>query len=123
MRRHNAPKSRTAPRLLAAHRMPRDLDDELLRIARDFLVTTGVERFTCDDLARFIRETRPAVRLGHPYLHDSIEALADSLASEELLARDGATFRLTDRARAHLDREPELLIEPPASTLVDKVGT
>lgn len=103
--------------------MPRDLDDELLRVAHDYATETRADSFTCDDLARFVRDMRPGLRLAHPYLHDSIDALVDSLAEEGLLSRDGASFRLTDRARAHLDRQPELLIEPAASALADKVGT
>jgi hypothetical protein len=107
----NTPESRTALRLLSAHRMPRDLDDELLRVARDYVAHARVESFTCDDLSRFILDARPGLRLAHPYLHGLIEALAGWLARDDLLERDGASFRLTERARAYLEREPELLIE------------
>ncbi len=91
--------------------MPRDLDQELLRVARDFVDTHGVVSFTCDDIARFIQAARSEVRLAHPYLHEMIVSLADSLVTEGLLEREGETFRLTAYAHAHLDREPELLIE------------
>jgi hypothetical protein len=103
--------------------MPRDLDDELLRVARDYLVEAGAVGFTCDDLLRFICDSRPTLRLAHPYLHGQVDALAATLAQEGLLACDGATFRLTERACAHLDRQPELLIEPDSPSLADKVGT
>jgi len=103
--------------------MARDLDDELLRVARDYVIETGAAGFTCDELSRFIRDSRPTLRLAHPYLHGQVEGLAATLAHEGVLARDGATYRLTELSGVHIDREPELLIEPASPSVVEKVGT
>jgi hypothetical protein len=90
--------------------VPNDLEDELLRAAVAQCDRDAVDTLVMQHLRDFIAaESARFPRLANPLLADLVDALIDRLVHDGLLARSDGGYVLTERARAHLRREPDVL--------------
>ncbi|HEY1815015.1 MAG TPA: hypothetical protein VGG74_21855 [Kofleriaceae bacterium] len=84
--------------------MPHDLEDELLRAA--------VALCDCDAVDAVDLAELQTPRLAHALLATAVVGAAARLVAGGWLERAGDRYAPTERARAYLAREPELLMAP-----------